>query len=513
MPKNRRIISNDDGWLMSNMTGPVTPETIRELMIETYEGSPIDVVSWCVGNSETYEFETSVGERTGDGFEIFEDERHYWAKKNLQDLAETCGGPLTEINRQFTEAGIDVFPSMRMNSHYDIPFNAPGYGNFRRTHRDWLIGQPDEYISAPTIEHAIARGVDYKFPGVRNHLLAVIFELFERFDVAGVELDYMRHPAFFRPEEAYANCYLMTDFIQRIRARMDEVGAERGRHLDLLVRVPPTLYDSARIGLDVERWIKEGLVDMVAAGGGFIPFEQPIRQFVAATEGTDCQILGSFEALRWALDEEVLRALAARFWDAGVDGFYLFNYFNTPNEWKRRVLGEIVNRERLPRLNKRYELDHTDRVESKHAHVGAFRYAIPLAQLPVFLEETLPDGGSVLQMDVADDASAASSVKLGLGFGNIADDDELDVSVNGDILAWDARRVSTDGWGYHVFDGDVYHTTLSIETVEGTLIEFDVPPSVLRKGINEVTVRIIKGWSPRLNPVILKEVRLSINYD
>ena len=132
MPKQRRIISNDDGWIMSNMRSAVTPQTIKELMVDTYEGSPIDAVSWCVGNSETYEFETEVGERSGDGFEVFEDDRHYVAKKNLQDLIETCGGPLTEINRQFNEAGIDVFPSMRMNSHYDIPFDSPDYGSFRR---------------------------------------------------------------------------------------------------------------------------------------------------------------------------------------------------------------------------------------------------------------------------------------------------------------------------------------------------------------------------------------------
>ena len=29
---NRLIISNDDGWIMSNMTGPVTPETIASMM-------------------------------------------------------------------------------------------------------------------------------------------------------------------------------------------------------------------------------------------------------------------------------------------------------------------------------------------------------------------------------------------------------------------------------------------------------------------------------------------------
>ena len=286
-------------------------------MVATYPGSPVGGVSWCVGNSETFTYETEVGERFGEGREHFAEERHTWTQRNLHSLMESSGGPMQEIIRQFHEAGIDVLPSLRMNSHYDTPYHSPGHGRFRRDHPGWLIGQPHEYIPRPTLEYAIARGVDYKFPGVREHMAKIVFELCERFDVDGIELDYFRHPAFFRIEEACSNRYLMTDFVRRIRRRLDEVGEKRGRHLDLLVRVPPTLYDARRIGLDVETWISEGLVDIVAAGGGFMPFEQPIREFVEAAEGTDCLIYGSLEALRWALDEEVLYALAARFWEAG----------------------------------------------------------------------------------------------------------------------------------------------------------------------------------------------------
>ncbi|MFP6646429.1 MAG: hypothetical protein VCF24_23125 [Candidatus Latescibacterota bacterium] len=511
---NRLIISNDDGWIMSNMTGPVTPETIASMMVDTYPGSPIGGISWCVGNSETYEFETEVGERTGDGYEHFETPREEWMHRNLYALIESDGGPLSEINRQFAQAGVDVFPSMRMNSHYEIDYASPGHGKFRREHPDWLIGQPYEEIPFPTVENAIARGLDYKFPGVREHILSVVIELIERFDVAGIELDYFRHPAFFRVEEAYSNRYLMTDFVRQIRQRLDEVGKDRGKHLDLLVRVPSSPYDSKRIGLDIEVWIKEGLVDIVAAGGGFLPFEQPIGDFVEIADGTDCLIYGSFEALRWALDEEVLYALAARCWEAGVDGFYLFNYFNTPNEWKRRVLGNMVDREKLPRLDKRYELDHSDR-HSMHSHSGAFLYATAWASLPVFMEETQPGGGSVLTLDIADDVEGAKAdgaltgCTLSLGFDRLAEDDELEVRLNGHEVVREA--VSHDGWQYTIFDGQVYHTTMTQNTEEGTLITFDATDAPITKGQNELVVRLIKGKSS-LQPVTLKEVRLNIRY-
>jgi hypothetical protein len=512
--KNRLIISNDDGWVITNTTGPSTPKTVADKMVATYAGSPIGGVSWCVGSNETYEFETQVGERTGDAYEYYETPRETWLHRNLNSFIESCGGPLTEINRQFAEAGIDVFPSMRMNTHYDIAYSSPEHGQFRRDHPEWLIGQPYEEIPFPTLERAIARGVDYKFPGVREHMLKIATELIERFDVAGIELDYFRHPAFFRIEEAYANRYLMTDFIRQVRRRLDEVGKDRGKHLDLLVRVPSSPYDSKRIGLDIELWIKEGLVDIVAAGGGFLPFEQPIREFVEIANGADCLIYGSLESMRWSLDEEVLYALAARFWEAGVDGLYLFNYFNIPNEWKRRVLGNMVDRDKLPRLDKQYELDYT--IDSKHAHGGAFRYASAWASLPVIMEETQPGGGSALTLDIADDVEGAKlegvleSCSIGLGVVNLAEDDELDVRLNGRSIS--RIEISYEGWTCMVFDGKVYHTTMSQVTEKGKLITFDATDIPVIKGANELIVRFIKGKSPRFKPVTLKEVRLNIRY-
>ena len=72
---------------------------------------------------------------------------------------------------------------------------------------------------SPSVEFPILirTGVDYKCPEGRGHILALICELFERFEIDGVELDNMRHPAFFRPEEANACRYLMIGFIRRIR--------------------------------------------------------------------------------------------------------------------------------------------------------------------------------------------------------------------------------------------------------------------------------------------------------
>ena len=59
----------------------------------------------------------------------------------------------------------------------------------------------------------------------------------------------------------------------------------------------------------MERWITDGLVDIVVVGGGFISFETPVREFVEAAEGTDCLVYGCIEATRH-VDEDAIRALS-----------------------------------------------------------------------------------------------------------------------------------------------------------------------------------------------------------
>ena len=154
-----RLISNDDGWLISSGEVEATPEAIREHMVGTYEDSPVDTVSWCVGNREVYNHETDVGERFGEGWDHLEGQDAV-RKANRERLIEAAGGPLTEITRQFHEAGVGLLASVRMNSHYVAEYASPGFGEFRRRHADCLIGRPDEYIPAPSVEHAIRRGIE-----------------------------------------------------------------------------------------------------------------------------------------------------------------------------------------------------------------------------------------------------------------------------------------------------------------------------------------------------------------
>ena len=515
-----RVLSNDDGWIIGTYGPPLTPDDMHDKMIAPYAGSPVDVFLWSVGGHEVYDYETEIGERFGDGYEDLDDGQQRKAE-NLRYMIQAHGGPVTVISQLCHDAGMAFFPSVRMNEHYDMEESAPNYGRLRRDHPELCIGHPEESIPYGSLEWGIRTGLNYAFPEVRTHMSRVIFELIERFDIDGIELDFMRHPAFFRVAEAYQYRYLMTDFVYGVRRKLDEVSQAKGKQLNLAVRVPPTLADSKRIGLDAETWMKEGMVDMLIAGGGFIPFEMPIRDWVETAEGTGCKIYGCFEGLRPLLNEKSLKALAIRYWEAGVDGIYFFNYYSMSNNWKQNVLNQLADPTALRRVDKCYELDHSNRHQPTSQLGYSFLNAIPAAQLPVQFNQTFYDHGVRLQVDIADDLESATSdgalnqSTLGLGFEGLTAEDAFEIRFNQTPIPWAAGKAASDsstrveyepGWNQ-------YPSRTQEVATPGDTIEFDIGSPPLKKGINELEIRQANPLAVRREPLILKDVTVSIDYN
>ena len=69
------MLINDDGWLMNTSEPPLTAEILRERMVATYRDTPIDVLLWSIGGGQIHLYETSVGEKFGDGWDpsVFND--------------------------------------------------------------------------------------------------------------------------------------------------------------------------------------------------------------------------------------------------------------------------------------------------------------------------------------------------------------------------------------------------------------------------------------------------------
>jgi len=213
------------------------------------------------------------------------------------------------------------------------------------------------------------------------------------------------------------------------------------------------------------------------------------------------------EGLRPCLDEETLHASAARCWEAGVDGLYLFNYYRNTAEWKRRVLGHLMDPESLTNRAQRYELDHTDRIRGTEGHGAAFNHAHPDASLPVILMDTSVGGGAELSLRVACDMDASRDAVLGMGLEGYVEGDELEVDLNDSVLPWTARRTS-DGWSAMTYD-DGHLAEMGSVKMEGVFFQFDVA-GLARRGVNRLRVRLVAGATARTHLTKLVEVRLDI---
>ena len=383
-----------------------------------------------------------------------------------------------------------------MNSHYDMDPDHPGYGRFRRERPELMIGRPGESIPEGTIEWGIKTGLDFTFPEVRAHRLSIVEEVVERFDVDGVELDFMRHPAFFRPDEAHGSRYLMTDLVARARRMLDEAGGRRGRKLQLAVRVPPTLYDSARIGLDAGEWIAGRLVDIVAVGGGFIPFETPIDEFTAAASGTGCLVYGCIEGTVTA-DERSMRALAALWREDGAAGVYLYNFYTMSPAWNRRTAQELTAPAALAGLDRRYELFRPRSYEGGGGHSTAFMYASPVSQLPARLAPSQGGGewcGPKLTLRLAsNEGKGAGDARLRLRLDRLPEQGErLDVELNGRLLSAGSAEMS-EGWRRKVIPATfwvAYPAKVVEREEEGVSVEYGIDQGMLRPGENTIRARL-----------------------
>ena len=521
MTSSTRILSNDDGWILSEYAPPITVEQLRDNMVATYADSPIDTFLWNVGGREVFAFETHLGDRFAEGVEKFDDPAQQRHAYNLRHLIDHYGGPVTVISKLCRETGLRFFPSLRMNTHYNMDESTASAGEYRRRNTQSLIGRAGEEIPYGSLIWGLRTGKDYAYAQHRDFMNSIAFELLEGFDVDGLELDFMRHPGLFRPEQAYANRYLVTDMVRQLRGRMHEVESRDKKRLELSVRVASTLYDSERLGMEAERWIKEGLVDIVVTGLGFRPFNARVGEFVKAAEGTDCKILGCFEALRPVVQTEILRAIAARYWDDGADGLYFFNYFKMSREWKQHVVGELADPDALKRLDKIYEIDSgkPGNVDSQIGH--AFRYCMPLEQLPVRLEETRRGTGARLSFELVDDfegiAGQAASQKwvLGLGFQNLIEDDEVSVALNRQKIDWDERIIPVERWMREVYDGATapFPAKTKMMPMECQPVEFAIERDLLRRGPNELEVRLVTRGAGSGPGLVLQDARVLISYN
>ncbi len=84
-------------------------------------------------------------------------------------------------------------------------------------------------------------------------------------------------------------------------------------------------------------------------------------------------------------------------------------------------------------------------------------------------------------------------------------------SSTGNAIPLESRRIFREGWCYHIFDGKVYHNTISSEAVPGTHSVRRICP-FFTESLNELLVHLVTVDTPRFKSVVHKVVPLDIDH-
>lgn len=269
--------------------------------------------------------------------------------------------------------GIEGWLTMRMNDSHglkEFAQNAQGI----KSSQSWIMLAPSKHWQQnPQLRRAPWRwerswegSFDYALQEVRDHHMALITEISQRFDMDGLELDWMRWGLMFAPGGEAAGRDILTQFVREVRAKLDQTQERVGHPVRLGVRIPCEPQEALANGYDVPRWVREGLVDQVVLSSFFgqanldIPIEL-WRLILGERVRLLAHAAGVVNAYPEAgvivehLDHQYGSAASAL--QRGADGIYLFNECYTestrPDELKS-MLQHQGSLDTIDKVTRRY---------------------------------------------------------------------------------------------------------------------------------------------------------------
>ncbi len=228
------------------------------------------------------------------------------------------------------EKNINPWLSLRMNDCHDpdeVTSQLRGELFYTARENGWMIGEEYGYFR---------NCLNYAFPEVRQLMLDYTREQLLKYDVYGLELDFMREIYCFdylhADNEEIVN--IMNQYIRDTHEIVKEAEKKHGHEIKLAVRLPRDIDQARAFGFDARAWQKEGLVYAVTVTPRFSTNDSlmPIAEW--KTELPGVEIWAGLETLVNRQGEgsmaspEVARGYAAQYLTAGAQGVYLFNYMS-----------------------------------------------------------------------------------------------------------------------------------------------------------------------------------------
>ena len=485
-PLGCRVIFNNDGYEMTLIDGADTPDGFLTVRMKATLDTQVDSVFMCTGATTMFHHQAKAGETYGkyaEGMVL---------TKNIRALKDNYNTDSLAIAVKFChENDLEVFFTHRANDIHDS-FEDFELSTWKREHPEYLLGKREDRNKYPDSDPRNRwSALNFEIPEVRDHLLAIYDDVLARYDVDGIEIDYLRNPLFFRPNLEFRpatseQVNRLTDFQQGVRDLAYKHGNRRGRPILVTARVPVTKRLCRYIGIDIERWLKEDCLDLLTVGVGCHPFTRP-RDLIELGHAHDVLVypcIAGSTARPAQRTQEHFRGAAAICWHGGADGVYLFNTYAEIFDSKYKPLfTELGDPVTFSSMDKIFCIDHNRVVD------GGIEGALLQHQI---LPLELDGSGRPLHvtLPVADDVAKERRLKLltlRFHFEGKDPGEEIEVRLNGDLIE-STKEDTESGW-----------------------VTYAADPSQYRHGDNALALRV-SDWHDEERPVFVNSVELRVDY-
>ncbi len=515
--KQRRIVFNNDGNEPVYYCNKATPEELLKNRTTGLLGSQVDSIFYCTWSSGFgyfthatkvgYVFDTTdvAGDPKGKGF----------SNNKTAEFIKQGTDPLKIMVDFSKKNDIEVFWSFRMNDTHDSWngwYSDTLFPPIKREHPDWLVSTKKKRS-----KHGGWSAMDFARPEVRDLAVSYIKEVCENYDVDGIEMDFFRHLVYFKAiaedkDTGPAEREMMSDMVRRVRNMTEQIGLKRGRPILVSVRVPDSVEASKVMGFDVERWMQEGLIDILAVSGYFRLNDWETT--VALGEKYDVPIFAGLSESRVRDDPgrvrnsiEAYRGRAMNAWDAGVDSVYIFNLFN-PKAPQWRELGEP---EKLALLDKVYVANTRGTTGARRWIPRADRFlkrkTIICPENPIKLASGKPAEGWIrVGEDIAKNQSDGrkARVTLRLRLQNATEPGDYVIKLGEKVLTGGKKTAAKTAAGKEL------KTDKGKKSPAREWLEFQVEPQDVTRGFNRVEITLDKDVKGK--PQVWKDIQLVVKY-
>ncbi|MCZ6679904.1 MAG: hypothetical protein O7E52_21940 [Candidatus Poribacteria bacterium] len=444
--------------------------------IDEVAGTAVDTFIYGVSRADGLFYPSRVGMQFGEDIRPFDSAPYWRVWENMQSLINRGLDPLTVLIDRAHQKGMDFFASLRMG----------GYG-----------GMDPQYALANG-------GRAFVHPEVRDHQFAVLKELATEYPVEGVELDFAAAPGgspfWLRPEDVSEYTPVMTDFVRQVA---DMVRSRAGESGQIGARIYPTEELNRSVGLDVNTWLQEGLVDFVVPmvyAFFILDANMPIGWLVQAAHENDIAVYAMLQP--YYRDESrrfhsvthatpaMMRAAAANFWELGADGLYTWFLPWPLGDTERATLTVLGDPELVKEGDKHYFLRRSSEATSGHDYEAFLPLEIPAADASQ--RHRIP-------FTIADDTENDNlhSVQLCIGISNLVTADRLELRLNGKSLENETCRRTC------IRPNDPY---------AGQWLEFDLEKVRPEKGQNVLEIALQERPAGFVGGVTIEDVEILVKY-